>query len=94
MTRALTLAFCIYITLFSISLWADEYRPAYLSLKKTTTQTFDIVWKLPSTSQNRLLNLSIQFSDDVKLIKPKSIRPAGAATIEKFAISSKSGLIG
>lgn len=94
MTRSFILAFFFYISLFSISLWADEYRPAYLSLKQTTTQTFDVVWKLPSTSQNRLLNLSVQFSDDVKLIKPKSIRPAGAATIEQFAISSKNGLIG
>jgi len=93
-TRAFTLAFYIYITLFSSSLWADEYRPAYLSIKQTTAHTFDVMWKLPSTSQNRLLNLSVQFPDDVKLIKPRSIRPAGAATIEQFAISSKSGLIG
>ncbi len=84
---------CVFQLLFSTA-HADEYRPAYLSIKQTTAHTFDVVWKLPSTSQNRLLNLSVQLPNDVVLIKPKSIRPAGAATIEQFAISSKSGLIG
>jgi len=73
---------------------ADEYRPAYLALKQTTENTFDVVWKLPSTNQNRVLNLSVQLPNDVTLIKPKSIRPAGTSTIEQFSISSESGLIG
>ena len=83
----------VFQMLFSTA-YADEYRPAYLALKQTTEKTFDVVWKLPSTKQNQILNLSVQLPNDVVLIKPKSIRPAGAATIEQFAISSKNGLIG
>ena len=83
----------VFQLLFSAA-HADEYRPAYLSLKQTTTQTFDVVWKLPSTKQNQVLNLNVKFPQKTKLIKPKSIRPAGAATIEQFSVSSGNGLIG
>jgi len=89
-----TLVLLISSLIFSFSVFADEYRPAYLALKQTTEKTFDVVWKLPSTKQNQVLNLSVQLPNDVTLIKPKSIRPAGAATIEQFSISSDSGLIG
>ena len=52
-----------------------------------------MVWKLPSTKQNQVLNLTVKFPNDTKLIKPKSIRPAGAATIEQFSISTEQGLV-
>lgn len=83
----------VFQILFSTA-HADEYRPAYLALKQTTENTFDVVWKLPSTKQNQALNLSVKFPQKTKLIKPKSIRPAGAAIIEQFSISNESGLIG
>ncbi len=72
---------------------ADEYRPAYLSIKQTEEKAFDIVWKLPSTAQNRLLNLAVQLPSDVILTKPKSRRPVGSATIEQFSIASQNALI-
>lgn len=87
------LSVCISIIFSSTSLYADEYRPAYLSLKQTTDTTFDVVWKLPSTKQNQILNLTVKLPNDTRLIKPKSIRPAGAATIEQFSISTEQGLV-
>jgi hypothetical protein len=48
----------------------------------------------PSTTQNQIINLTVQFPQNTILIKPKSIGSAGAATIEQFSISSESGLIG
>jgi len=93
-SRFFTLVLLISSLIFSFSVFADEYRPAYLALKQTTENTFDVVWKLPSTKQNQVLNLQVQFTPKVKLIKPKSIRPAGAATIEQFSIESEKGLIG
>jgi len=83
----------LFQVLFSTA-HADEYRPAYLAIKQITENTFDVVWKLPSTEQNQVLNLKVKFPQKTKLIKPKSIRPAGAATIEQFSISNESGLIG
>jgi HupE / UreJ protein. len=94
MTKLITVLISLIICVFSISLSADEYRPAYLQLKQTTDNTFDVVWKLPSTKQNQILNLTVKLPSDTKLIKPKSIRPAGAATIEQFAFSSEKGLVG
>ncbi len=96
-TNKATLFSLVLLYVFQILLstaHADEYRPAYLALKQTTADTFDVVWKLPSTKQNQVLNLNVKFPQNTRLIKPKSIRPAGAATIEQFSISSDSGLIG
>jgi hydrogenase/urease accessory protein HupE len=73
---------------------ADEYRPAYLELRQTSDQMFDMLWKVPARGTDMRLGLYVGFPDDVKTIGSIRSSFVGNAYIERSTISRRGGLSG
>lgn len=71
---------------------ADEYRPAYLELTQTSSDVFDMLWKVPAKGQGERLALYVHFSDDVEILVPANGTFMGAAFIARSVIRHPTGL--
>lgn len=87
----------IFISVFFLYITptiADEYRPAYLEIKQSSEQQYNVLWKVPAKGKERKLSLYIELADDVKQIS----KPRGAfiasAFIERWTIQRTGGLAG
>jgi hydrogenase/urease accessory protein HupE len=94
-TRILTMLVCLSLSIFTDSyLYADVYQPAYLELKQTGEETYDVLWKVPAKGGNRRLGLYVHFSEEVKVLSPVNATFVSGAYIERSAIGRDSGLAG
>ena len=44
--------------------WAHETRPAYLELRQTRPDSYDVMWKVPGLSETMRLPLEVQLPPD------------------------------
>ena len=51
--------FLFFVTSLSVS--AHEVRPAYLELRQTGTETYDVLWKVPARGDNMRLGIYVEF---------------------------------
>ena len=70
---------------------ADEYRPAYLEIRQTDIETFDVLWKVPALGDRRL-GLYVRFSSDVQVTSPVRGELANRAFVERYSIRRAGGL--
>lgn len=72
---------------------AHEVRPAYLELRQTAPDAFDVLWKVPARGDLRL-GLYVRLPTScVRLDEPRSMF-TGGAYIERWSISHADALIG
>lgn len=91
----------IRFILFAMLLWvlpfqtvlADEYRPAYLELRQTDDDLFQVLWKVPARGDQKL-DLDVKFPSDVAIAIPASSTFVGGAFVERWTISRSGGLTG
>ena len=83
-----------WLVLASVSVDADEYRPAYLELKQVSPDAFDMLWKSPLASNDKRLLLDVTLPNDVKIIQPKRSSIVGSAIVSHSTISRDGGLTG
>jgi hypothetical protein len=67
-------------------------RPAYLEIKQTGPETYDVLWKVPAM-QNLRLALYLTFPKECTETSPKKIYNVGAFLIERNSIRCANGLI-
>ena len=72
---------------------ADEYRPAFLEIRQTDIETFDVLWKVPALGDRRL-RLDVRFSSDVQAKSPMQVELVNRAFLERYSISHANGLAG
>ncbi len=72
---------------------AHEVRPAYLELKQTGPDTFDVLWKVPAMGDNLRLGLYVRFPESCELVT----EPAGVfsnnAYVERSSIRAPDALV-
>jgi hydrogenase/urease accessory protein HupE len=91
----LSILFCISLFSFSFSLaYADVYRPAYLEIRQTADEEFDVLWKLPARGADQRLGLYLDFPEDVKTTRQVRTTFVGSAFIETSSITRRGGLAG
>jgi len=62
----------IFLLLGCSSAFAHEMRPAYLELRETKAETYDVLWKVPGRGDNLRLGLYVEFPADCKnLTEPR-----------------------
>jgi hypothetical protein len=87
----LILAVCSAMTLGAN---AHEVRPAYLELRETTSDTYDILWKVPARGGNERLGIYVRLPGDSRQItEPRGIA-VGGAWVERWSIERIGGLAG
>jgi hydrogenase/urease accessory protein HupE len=74
--------------------FAHEVRPAYLQLHQTSTETYDVLWKVPGRGEDLRLSLYVELPKNCT----NELPPRGAfgdnAFTEQWGIKCANGLIG
>jgi HupE / UreJ protein len=79
--------------LFALPVFAHEVRPAYLELKQTGTETYDVLWKVPGLLDLRLA-LYVNFPDRCVESGPRRSYQISDSYVDRVAIRCKDGLTG
>ena len=79
---------------FSFNVNAHEVRPAYLELRETAPETYDILWKVPARGGNERLGIYVGLPSDTRQITEPHGNAAGSAWIERWRIQRAGGLAG
>lgn len=75
-------------------LWAHESRPAFLQLKQTAPDAFDVLWKVPAMGENLRLGLYVRLPESVEWVsEPRSVFRDAAYT-ERWSIKEPQALVG
>ena len=73
---------------------AHEMRPAYLELRETRAETYDVLWKVPGRGDNLRLGLYVEFPADCKnLTEPRGLIINNALS-ERWTVQRAGGLTG
>ena len=92
MKRALLFFVCL--AGFAPDLFAHEMRPAYLELRQTSTETYDVFWKVPGQGENLRLGLYVEFSAGTTNLTVPRAAMADSAFTERWTIKRAGGLTG
>ena len=87
------LAFAL-IAAFAHSAFAHEVRPAYLELKQTDPETYDVLWKVPAVGEDMRLGLYVQLPSDCTSATPTRSSFVNDAFIERRSVKCVGGLSG
>jgi hypothetical protein len=84
-------SFMLLVLLIISPVWAHELRPAYLELKQTGPETYDVLWKVPAL-ENLRLGLYVVFPDQCAELMERRSQQVGGSYIERISIRCKGGL--
>ena len=73
---------------------AHEVRPAYLELRQTGTETYDVLWKVPARGDNMRLGIYVEFPADTVKVTPPQTTFANDASTERWSVKRSGGLTG
>jgi hydrogenase/urease accessory protein HupE len=72
---------------------ADVFRPAYLELRETGADQYDVLWKVPAQGELRLA-MAVRFPDGTtNVTEPRSVM-SGTAWTERWRVQRTGGLVG
>jgi hydrogenase/urease accessory protein HupE len=94
--RNLVLSICFSAILFALSspVSAHEVRPAYLELRQTGTETYDVLWKVPARGDNMRLGIYVEFPSGTSTVSPPRTSFANDASTERWTVKRPDGLTG
>ena len=74
--------------------FAHEVRPAYLELRQTGPETYDVFWKVPGLRDNLRLSLDVEFPKDCSNISPPRGVFGDNAFVQRWSVRCAGGLNG
>lgn len=89
------LAFLLAACLDALALPAlgHELRPAYLELRQTAPERYEVLWKVPARSDLRL-GLYVRFADDVRQLSVPRGELTDDAHVERWSVERTGGMAG
>jgi hydrogenase/urease accessory protein HupE len=92
MRRALP---CIaFLMLLVTGAFAHEVRPAYLELRQTGSETYDVLWKVPGLGENLRLGLYVEFPAGCTNVTEPRASMVNNAYSERWTVKCPGGLSG
>jgi hydrogenase/urease accessory protein HupE len=88
----LFVCFCATLFAFYSSAWAHEVRPAYLEVRQTAADTYDVLWKVPARGDNMRLGIYVDFPAGTTKVTPPQTTFVNDASIERWSIKRSGGL--
>ncbi len=86
--------FFLLLAASASGLFAHEVRPAYLELRQTASETYDVFWKVPGLGENLRLGIYVELpADCTRLTQPRAEMQNNAYT-ERWTIRRPGGLSG
>ena len=93
MLRRSTVAVALMLTA-ATAVRADVFRPAYLELRQTSADTYDVMWKVPAQGDTLRLAIHVVFpAGTVNVSEPRGSF-VGDGFVERWTIRRASGLAG
>lgn len=74
--------------------FAHEVRPAYLQLRQTSPDTYEVLWKVPARGDNLRLSLYVEFPAGCTNVTPPRSVFAGGSFTERWTMKCAGGLTG
>ena len=78
----------------TLAAFAHEVRPAYLELRETAPEIYDVLWKVPARGENLRLALYVRFPADARNVTEPRAMFTEAAYVERWRIQRPGGLAG
>src|SRR5512141_2298465 len=73
---------------------AHAVRPAYLELRHTAAETYDVLWKVPGLGDNLRLGLYVELPAACSNVVPPRASMANSAYTERWTVTCAGGLAG
>lgn len=73
---------------------AHEARPAYLQLRQTDAETYDVLWKVPGLGEDKRLALDVEFDPGTVTTAAPRVSFANNAFVERWSVHRVGGLDG
>jgi hydrogenase/urease accessory protein HupE len=89
-----TFVFLLLLAAFVPNVSAHEMRPAYLQLRQTSTDTYDIFWKVPAIGDRMRLSLYVQLPQACTTLGQRPGLFANGAYTEQWSVTCRGGLSG
>ena len=89
-------AFFILAFLFAMTpaALAHEIRPAYLEMRETVTDTYDVLWKVPGMGENLRLGLYVELPEACTNVTEPHAAMANNAYAQRWRVKCAGGLAG
>lgn len=84
----------VLLVCFVPSVYADEFRPAYLQLTQIDATTYDVLWKIPAIDENTTLRVKPVFPAGTETVGPVNGSFANNAAVQRWRIRVADGLAG
>ncbi len=82
----------LFLLLFTYSAFAHEVRPAYLELRQTGPDTYNVLWKVPGLGDEMRLGVYVTLPEgSTNLYEPRGVFVNGAF-IERWTVTRAGGL--
>ncbi|MCI0540743.1 MAG: HupE/UreJ family protein [Verrucomicrobiales bacterium] len=94
MKRWLPLLTLVWCAAFAPFASAHEVRPAYLELRQTASDTYDVLWKVPALGDDRRLGIYVRFRSEAKELSERRGFFSNNAYLERSRIQLPGGLDG
>ncbi len=92
MRRLLLLLACLFV--LAPGAWAHEVRPAYLEVRQTSPDTYDLLWKVPARGEEMRLGVYVTLPPgSSNLSEPRGVF-VNRAFIERWSVRRPGGLTG
>ena len=85
---------CLSLLLASSVACADVFRPAYLQLRQTAAENYDVLWKVPALDANTTLKVKAVFPEGTVESTPTSKVYVAGAVVQRWSIRVPGGLEG
>jgi hydrogenase/urease accessory protein HupE len=73
---------------------ADVFRPAYLELRQTGAEDYEVLWKVPAQGETLRLAIDVRFPPGTQQLTEPRGTFAGAAYVERWKVHRPGGLAG
>jgi hypothetical protein len=94
MRGALPLLLAVVLAAAAGGASAHEMRPAYLELRQTGPETYEVLWKVPARGEGQRFGLYARLPEGCAQVTPPRGSTAGGAFIERWSVACAGGLSG
>lgn len=84
----------VFAAFLCASALAHEMRPAYLELRQTGAETYDVLWKVPGRGENLRLGLYVALPADARNVTEPRGAMVNNALTERWSVQRAGGLNG
>ena len=91
--KSLLIGLLLLVTL-APTVFAHEMRPAYLELRQTEAETYDVLWKVPGKGENLRLNLFVELPEGTVAVSEPRGSMLNNALTERWKVKRIGGMTG